>query len=287
MGSLKQYHKTVRALVAVLAISLFVSGCTIKLAYNFLDWGLYWELEDYVKFNRDQRSLVKDEITQLVDWHRSDELPKYADQLEKLADGLQNGLTIKQLDQTYNALSDGWQRIVIETLPAAADILSDLTDQQISDFFEILIEEEEDDANDIKRDTQEQLAIEREEYVSEKITDLVGKLNDEQKALIAQWALKIEPIAQLSLDHAIQWRSKMQATMAERQNKQRLEETLLVLFANPDQLWSDEYRGVIEKNQHLVMTLLFDINQTLTDKQRRKLIRKLNSFVEDLRDLSR
>jgi hypothetical protein len=287
MGSLKQYHKTVRALVAVLAISLFVSGCTIKLAYNFLDWGLYWELEDYVKFNRDQRSLVKDEITQLVDWHRSDELPKYADQLEKLADGLKNGLTIKQLDQTYNALSDGWQRIVIETLPAAADILSDLTDQQISDFFEILIEEEEDDANEIKRDTQEQLAIEREEYVSEKITDLVGKLNDEQKALIAQWALKIEPIAQLSLDHAIQWRSKMQATMAERQNKQQLEETLLVLFANPDQLWSEQYRRVIEKNQHLVMTLLFDINQTLTDKQRGKIIRKLNSFVEDLRDLSR
>ena len=287
MGSLKQYHKTVRALVAVLAISLFVSGCTIKFAYNFLDWGLYWELEDYVKFNRDQRSLVKDEITQLVDWHRSDELPKYADQLEKLADGLKNGLTIKQLDQTYNALSDGWQRIVIETLPAAADILSDLTDQQISDFFEILIEEEKDDANDIKRDTQEQLAIEREEYVSEKITDLVGKLNDEQKALIAQWALKIEPIAQLSLDHAIQWRSKMQATMAERQNKQQLEETLLVLFANPDQLWSEQYRRVIEKNQHLVMTLLFDINQTLTDKQRGKIIRKLNSFVEDLRDLSR
>ena len=287
MGSLKQYHKTVRALVAVIAISLFVSGCTIKLAYNFLDWGLYWELEDYVKFNRDQRSLVKDEITQLVDWHRSDELPKYADQLEKLADGLKNGLTIKQLDQTYNALSDGWQRIVIETLPAAADILSDLTDQQISDFFEILIEEEEDDANDIKRDTQEQLAIEREEYVSEKITDLVGKLNDEQKALIAQWALKIEPIAQLSLDHAIQWRSKMQATMAERQNKQQLKETLLVLFANPDQLWSEQYRRVIEKNQHLVMTLLFDINQTLTDKQRGKIIRKLNSFVEDLRDLSR
>jgi hypothetical protein len=58
------------------------------------------------------------------------------------------------------------------------------------------------------------------------------------------------------------------------------------LFANPDQLWSDEYRGIIEKNQHLVMQLIFDINQTLTDKQRRKLVRKLNSFIEDLRDLS-
>jgi hypothetical protein len=287
MGRLKQHYRTIRAITLVVVISIFASGCTIKLAYNFLDWGLYWELEDYVKFNRDQRSLVKDEINKLVDWHRNDELPKYADQLENLADGLESGLTVEQLEQTYNALSDGWQRIVIETLPAATDILSDLSDQQISDFFEILIEEEEDDANDIKRDTQEQLAIEREEYVSEKITDLIGKLNDEQKTLIAQWALKIEPIAQLSLDHSIQWRTKMQATMAERQNKQQLAETLLVLFANPDQLWSDQYRRVIDKNQHLVLTLLFDINQTLTDKQRGKLIRKLNSFVEDLRDLSR
>jgi hypothetical protein len=286
MGRLKLHYKSIRALLAVLVISVFASGCTIKLAYNFLDWGLYWEMEDYVKFNRDQSPLVKKEISKLVDWHRSDELPKYADQLAKLSDGLENGLTVELLDETYNSLSDGWQRIVIKTLPAATDIMSKLTDQQVNDFFEILIEEEQDDAGDIERDTAEKLSEERAEYISEKITDLIGKLNDKQKTLIAQWAPRIEPTAQLSLDHAIQWRTKMQSAMADRQNKQQLEETLLVLFANPDQLWSDEYRGIIEKNQHLVMQLIFDINQTLTDKQRRKLVRKLNSFIEDLRDLS-
>jgi hypothetical protein len=286
MGRLKLHYKSIRTLLAVLVISVFASGCTIKLVYNFLDWGLYWEMEDYVKFNRDQSPLVKKEISKLVDWHRTDELPKYADQLAKLSDGLEDGLTVEQLDDTYNSLSDGWQRIVIKTLPAATDIMSKLTDQQVNDFFEILIEEEQDDAADIERDTEEKLSEERAEYISEKITDLIGKLNDEQKTLIAQWAPRIEPTAQLSLDHAIQWRTKMQSAMADRQNKQQLEETLLVLFANPDQLWSDEYRGVIEKNQHLVMQLIFDINQTLTDKQRRKLVRKLNSFIEDLRDLS-
>lgn len=286
MGKLKLHYKTFRTLLAVLAISIFASGCTIKLAYNFLDWGLYWQMEDYVKFNRDQSSLVKDELSKLVDWHRSDELPKYADQLEKLSNGLENGLTVEQLDDTYNSLSIGWQRIVIKTLPAATDIMSKLTDQQVNDFFEILIEEEQDDARDIERDTEEKLSEERAEYLSKKISDLIGKLNDEQKTLIVQWAPRIQPTAQLSLDHTIQWRIKMQSTMVERQNKQQLEETLLVLFANPDQLWSDEYRRAIEKNQHLVMQLIFDINQTLTDKQRRKLVRKLNSFIEDLRDLS-
>jgi hypothetical protein len=272
---------------AVLIISLFASGCTIKLAYNFLDWGIYWQLEDYVKFNRDQRSLVKDEITKLVDWHRSDELPQYADKLELLAEGLDSGLTIDLLNDTYNALSDSWQRLVIETLPAAADILSKLTEQQINAFFDILIAEEEDDARDIERDTQDQLIAEREEYISEKVTDLVGKLNDEQKLLIAQWAQAIKPTERLSLDHSIQWRTKMQAAMADRQDKQQLEQALILLFANPDQLWSDQYRQLIDTNQSLIIRLLFDINQTLTVKQQQKLIKKLNSFIKDLRDLSR
>lgn len=287
MGRLKQHCQTVRAMSAVLIISLFASGCTIKLAYNFLDWGIYWQLEDYVKFNRDQRSLVKDEITKLVDWHRSDELPQYADKLELLAEGLDSGLTIDLLNDTYNALSDSWQRLVIETLPAAADILSKLTEQQINAFFDILIAEEEDDARDIERDTQDQLIAEREEYISEKVTDLVGKLNDEQKLLIAQWAQAIKPTERLSLDHSIQWRTKMQAAMADRQDKQQLEQALILLFANPDQLWSDQYRQLIDTNQSLIIRLLFDINQTLTVKQRQKLIKKLNSFIKDLRDLSR
>jgi hypothetical protein len=79
----------------------------------------------------------------------------------------------------------------------------------------------------------------------------------------------------------------MQAAMADRQDKQQLEQALKLLFANPDQLWSDQYRQLIDTNQSLIIRLLFDINQTLTVKQRQKLIKKLNSFIKDLRDLSR
>jgi hypothetical protein len=79
----------------------------------------------------------------------------------------------------------------------------------------------------------------------------------------------------------------MQAAMADRQDKQQLEQALILLFANPDQLWSDQYRQLIDTNQSLIIRLLFDINQTLTVKQRQKLIKKLNSFIKDLRDLSR
>ena len=286
MGILKLNYKALRSLLAVLVISVSASGCTIKLAYNFLDWGLYWELKDYVKFNRDQRLLVKDEISQLLDWHRSDELPQYADQLEKLSIGLESGMTVEQLEESYNNLRDSWQRIVIKTLPAAADIISNLNDQQINDFFEMLIEKEDEDAKDIESGTSARTLEKRESYVSKKIVDVIGKLNEEQNDLIAQWAGSMVPTKEFSLVQAIQWRTRMQAAIAERHDEQLLEKNLMVLFANPDQLRSASYRRVIEKNKRLIMQLLFDLNQTLTNQQRSKLVKKLNGFIVDFRDLS-
>ena len=286
MRILKLNYKALRALLAVLVISVSTSGCTTKLAYDFLDWGLYWELKDYVKFTRDQRLLVKDEISQLIDWHRSEELPQYADQLEKLSKQLKSGITVEQLEESYNYLRDSWQRIVIKTLPAAVDIISNLNDEQVNDFFEMLIEKEGDDAKKIEKGTNARTLKKREAYVSKKIVDVIGKLNEDQKSLIAQWALSMKPTKELSLAQAIQWRTRMQTVLAERHNEQQLENNLMVLFANPDQLRSASYRRVIEKNKRLIMQLLFDLNQTLTNQQRSKLVKKLKSYINDFRDLS-
>ena len=286
MRILKLNYNALRALLAVLVISVFTSGCTTKLAYDFLDWGLYWELKDYVKFTREQRLLVKEEISQLIDWHRSEELPQYADQLEKLSAVLENGLTVEQLEESYNNLRDSWQRIVIKTLPAAVDIISNLNDEQVNDFFEMLIEKEGDDAKEIENGTNARIVKKREAYVSKKIVGVIGKLNENQKLLIAQWVRSMKPTNKFSLAQAIQWRTRMQTVLAERHNKMQLKNNLMVLFANPDQLRSASYRRVIEKNKRLIMQLVFDLNQTLTSQQRSKLVKKTKGFTKDFRDLS-
>ena len=286
MRILKLNYRALRALLAVLVISVSISGCTTKLAYDFLDWGVYWELKDYVKFTRDQRLLVKEEISQLIDWHRSEELPQYAVQLEKLSALLENGLTVEHVEEYYNNLRDSWQRIVIKTLPAAVNIISNLNDEQVNDFFEMLIEKEGDDAKEIENGTNARTLKKREAYVSKKIVGVIGKLNEDQKSLIAQWVRGMKPTKELSLGHAIQWRTRMQTVLAERHNESQLEKKLMVLFANPDQLRSPSYRRVIEKNKRLIMQLLFDLNQTLTSQQRSKLVKKIQGFTEDFRDLS-
>jgi len=286
MAILKPHFKALRALLAVLVISVLASGCTTKIAYNFLDWGMYWKLKDYVKFNPDQRLQVKNEIAQLIDWHRSEELPQYATQLEKLSIGLESGITADQLEVIYDDLRQSWQRIVIKALPAAINTISSLNDQQISEFFEMLVEKEADDAKAIEDGTRAQTAKKREAYVTKKLVEVIGKLDAEQKALIAQWAQQMHPTKAFSLVQAIKWRTKMQLALAQRQDKAQLAKDLTALFANPNQLRSARYRDVMEKNKQLVMQLMFDLNQTFTSQQRRKLIKKLNGYIKDFRELS-
>ena len=286
MEILKLNYKALRAVFAVLVISVSASACTTKLAYNFLDWGLYWELKEYVKFNQDQRLLVKDEISQLINWHRRDELPQYADQLEELSIGLESRMNVEQLEFVYENFKSSWQRVVIKTLPAAVNIISDLNDQQVNSFFEMLIEKEAHDAKDIKNGTNIRIIEERERYIKKKIVGVIGQLNNEQNILITRWAGSMGPTKELSLIQAIQWRTKMQSAMAERHNKKELKKHLIVLFANPDQLRPANYRQIIDKNRRLILQLIFDLNQTLTNQQRSKLVKKLNEFAKDFRDLS-
>ncbi len=78
----------------------------------------------------------------------------------------------------------------------------------------------------------------------------------------------------------------MQETLAKRQDKEYLANALTTLFAHPEKLWTKEYRHQIETNEELLVQLLFEINNTLTEKQRKKVIKRLKSFTKDLRSLA-
>ena len=62
-----------------------LQGCSaIKLAYNNLPELGYWYLDGYADFNETQSLKVREELGRLHQWHRSNELPKIAELLQKI-----------------------------------------------------------------------------------------------------------------------------------------------------------------------------------------------------------
>lgn len=68
----------------VIGTVVLLQACSaIKLAYNNAPEFGYWWLDGYADFNDTQTPAVRAELARLLQWHRSEELPKIADLLQK------------------------------------------------------------------------------------------------------------------------------------------------------------------------------------------------------------
>src|SRR5215469_338870 len=71
-------------IIGVLVLVGWLAACSaIKLAYNNLPEVSYWWLDSYVDFDSTQTPRVRDELTQVLEWHRQNELPKVIDLLRQ------------------------------------------------------------------------------------------------------------------------------------------------------------------------------------------------------------
>lgn len=75
----------------LLALAAALAGCSaIKLGYNTLGEVAYWWLDSYIDFTETQRPIVRQDLARLHQWHRAEELPKFAAilrRMEELAPG--------------------------------------------------------------------------------------------------------------------------------------------------------------------------------------------------------
>jgi hypothetical protein len=78
-------------IIPVLLLALGLSACSaIKLGYGTLPQVAYWWLDGFVDFDETQAGQVRQELGQLHDWHRRNELPRLAEvlaRLERMAPG--------------------------------------------------------------------------------------------------------------------------------------------------------------------------------------------------------
>lgn len=276
-----------RTLLLLLIITLGLGGCAVRVAYHFLDVALLWSLDDYIDFEGDQRGQAKLAIKDFHRWHRYTELPVYAANFDALADDLEGEVSVATIDHHGDLLLAGWNNIMAALVAPSVDILSQLTDQQVQDMLETLAEEERDDREDYAEESQEDVLEERFDFMADASKKLAGKLNDEQEAMIWQWAGSLHDMGASSLEQRNQWRDEFARALENRHDREQLERELTVLYTDPYRFWSDEYRANMEYNRAQTHQLLADLANSMTDKQRNRAVKRLRAIAGDFRALSK
>lgn len=188
------FRPSTRTWFALGAILLLGACNTVKLGYNNSAGIAHTYLINKVSFDADQSALLKASLNDMVQWHRDNELPRLATELEAAQrvlaprDGAVMRVSAVQVQGLNQSVRASLRRTANQAAPLIAKNMLGLWPNQVQEIQDAL-----NRANDEYREERlMQNPQKRQKKSAERMTDRferwLGDLNPTQKELIAKWS---------------------------------------------------------------------------------------------------
>lgn len=268
-----------RILLPALLCLLILAGCSTKTAYNFLDWAIEWKVQRLVTLHGQQKHQMRQAVREFHQWHRTTQLPIYADYLQSVEALLQQGpLTADAIHAETDKIQLLVDDAINKILPDAAAVLSQLSDDQVTQLMGRIAEEREEYREEyVDIGAAKQVKKRQEEFIKY-FSDWVGRLDSRQKKQIAQWAQSLQPYEQLNLRQQKIWEDNLRAILAQRQDPEKLLAGLQGLMFHRTDNWQPELEQIMDHNQKRTYEVLAKLVNELNEKQRKHLFDKLADY---------
>lgn len=268
----------------LLVAVLLLQGCGLKFWYNRLDWVVPWYVDDYVELTDGQEERLEQLMRLKTEWHRSEELPKYVAWLDQLKQDIEQGDIESIYDGHYRRMIDFYWTLLEQLTSDFAEMMVGLSDEQVSQLIKAL---EERDQKSLKRhqkrDDEDRLEL-REDDIKDGLGEWVGRLSKSQKQLADQWAKELQPTLELRLEYRKIWRERLTDVLHYRQQPDSVEQ-LKDLFVNASDLQSNDLKQRYRHNREVTRRYLIKFYDTMSAKQKRRLLARIEDYREDFQDL--
>lgn len=173
-------------LALALVATLFTLGAcsTARLAYNQAPNLLYWWLDGYMDFNGTQSGQARQDIDAFLAWHRRNELPTYARQLQQWQTLATQDMTPAQACAQFDAVRAALQRASERGLEPLTRLALRLTPEQQAHLQRHQTKSNESFEQDFVRGSPEQRMRQRLEKAVDRYEMLYGRLSPAQRELL-------------------------------------------------------------------------------------------------------
>ncbi|MDO6426881.1 DUF6279 family lipoprotein [Thalassotalea sp. 1_MG-2023] len=271
-------------------IILFVgllTGCSTTFMYNHLDWWVGWYLDDYVDLTRDQQRNFDRKFDELHQWHRDTQLNRYIVQLKQFKSQISEGVSEEDLAEHQEKISGHWQVLMQKVAPEVAQLSLQLSKKQRESLVENIKKIRQkriDEHENLSR--KEWLAAREKEQIAD-LKEWVGKLTSSQKQKVNELVNGLKSEREYWLAYRKSWQQSFFTLLTPEQLDQSYVDAFTDLMINGrKQLRSEEFLALASQNDAITREITMHILNTLTAKQRKKLLKKLDDLIEDLTELS-
>lgn len=268
-------------LVLSLVCALALNGCSAnRFLYNSADTLVRWALDDYVDLTTEQQKQFDADLDVLLDWHRRDELPLYREFIESSLSALDDGVTIDEAIVISDSIDEAANRLQVKLVDLLLNSAEGLNESQIQDFLAELDRQQEDYAEERLTRDDRAYADDAANSLNRLAKRLLGRLNDDQNALIEARSRELLRIDRLWHQDRAVWGAQLRAILESRSPGWQTE--IRVLGDSRSEARTPAYVAGIEHNGDIILSLLVDTINGRTDRQDRRMRRFLDDLIADI-----
>ncbi|HEY8360124.1 MAG TPA: DUF6279 family lipoprotein [Ramlibacter sp.] len=275
-------------IIVALVVAVGLTACSaIKLGYNTFDDVAYWWLDGYIDFTDEQAPRARAELDRLHAWHRSQELPRFVEILERMERMAPGSITPQQACGIANEVQERLKLVADQAEPAVLALVADLTPDQLRHLERKYRSNNDKFRKEWVREPVAEQKDKRYERMLDRLEMIYGRLDTAQRRVLRQ-----------GIDQSA-WDA--QRVMAERQRRQQdllqtagriiesrganrelLRGYVERVQRSPDaayRAWQDE---LLQENCRVFAA----VHESTTAGQREQAVRRLRAYQRDLKDLA-
>jgi FMN phosphatase YigB (HAD superfamily) len=271
----------------LLGMLLNASGCSIKMLYNNADRFARWAANDYIQMNEAQEAYFTAEVDAIHYWHRTSELPRYADYLDTLPARFDEELEADDVRSVFETFYDWWEVFEAETLPFVTEMMLSLTDEQVERLPERLEKDNAKLAEDEFEKPLDEIQAEWMKEYSDTMSRFSGRLTKEQKAYLNAQSVRYVPQFELWSDYRERWQGDLLKLLREkRDDPDAFTEAFVALSKNRESYYGEELTAVFAANETLASEVTAWLINNLTDRQRERFYERIGEMATAFRELA-
>ena len=281
----------------MLGTALVLGACSaIKLGYNNSATFAHTYLTSKVDFDSDQSALMKTSLRGLVEWHRNNELPLLAEELQKArlvlapkGESLQP-VTAAQVAALNQAIRTSLRRTADEAAPVIAKNMLGLWPNQIADIQEALNKSNQDYRDKRMASNAAERIEQSVERMAERFERWLGDLNPKQMARIEQWAKSAANNPEQNYEKRLKRQQVFMQLVSQSANRQIDQATLTREVSQLLNDWQTPANASEKKDfelrQQAVVDLVVDVLNAGNMEQRQNAAKRAASWAEDFQILA-
>jgi len=268
-------------------LCILLTGCsTTRLMYNQLDWIIVWYLNGFFSLNEVQEDQLRESVIRNMEWHRTTQLPKYAEFCRELDQEMGGTLSPEILERRYEKMIELWDEFILQTLPDVSAFFLSLDQTQIDEFIENLEESNEELWEEFAGESPEERLERRQKQAIKGAKRAVGRLTGEQKELIRAYTANMHDVSVEWMEGRKAWQSDFRALILDRPAEPAFTEGLKKFMVDPNGRDAPAYREKVDENRRTVFAMMTALSEQLSEKQRARLSKRLNNYAEDFEILA-